>query len=87
VPPLSDILGQIDKRLREKYAFTIFAANEKEHSVNSGIVLNYRQKWTPLAYQAGKLINQPNSKDEHWQPSRSLAINEYSHHCFRQAAN
>lgn len=56
LPPLETILGQLDAKLKEKYAFTVFAANDRERSVNFGIILNYRQQWTPLTYQAGELI-------------------------------
>jgi hypothetical protein len=34
----------------------VYAANRKERSVNFGVVVGYRQKWEPLAYQAGKLV-------------------------------
>lgn len=53
---LHEILQKLEKRLKEKYAFTIFAANEKQRSINFGLVINYRQKWTPVCYQAGKMV-------------------------------
>jgi hypothetical protein len=53
---LHEILQKLEKKLKEKYAFTIFAANEKQRSINFGLVINYRQKWTPVCYQAGKMV-------------------------------
>jgi hypothetical protein len=52
---LPEILAELEQRLREDYAFTIYAANRKERSINFGILSTYRQVWEPLAYQAGKL--------------------------------
>lgn len=53
---LPDTLAELERRLKEEYAFTIYAANRKERSVNFGILVTYRQQWEPLAYQAGKLV-------------------------------
>lgn len=52
---LRDVLTELEARLKEDYAFTIYAANRKERSINFGILITYRQKWEPQAYQAGKL--------------------------------
>lgn len=49
------LLAELNRRLKEPYAFTVFAANRKERAVNFGILVGYQQVWTPLAYQAGKL--------------------------------
>lgn len=53
---LPDLLEELERRLRRAYAFTVFAANGKERSVNFGILNTYRQVWTPLSYQAGPLV-------------------------------
>jgi hypothetical protein len=53
---LPDLLQQLEKRLLGKYAFTVFAANEKERSINFGLLNTWRQVWTPLNYQAGPLV-------------------------------
>ena len=53
---LPALLQELERRLLRKYAFTIFAANEKERSVNFGLLMTYRQVWTPLSYQAGPLV-------------------------------
>ncbi len=51
----SSILGELEQRLREEYAFTTFAASKKRRSVNFGALVTYQQEWKPLAYQAGRL--------------------------------
>ncbi len=53
---LPALLQALNKKLLENYNFTIYAANEKERSVNFGILNTYRQFWTPLSYQAGPLV-------------------------------
>src|SRR5207247_48888 len=50
---LEKLLSDLDKILSEKYAFDIFAPN----SINFGIMVNYRQEWTPLNYQVGNLVS------------------------------
>ena len=52
---LPEVLSDLEERLKEDYAFTVFGANRKERSVNFGIDVTYVQTWTPLEYQAGKL--------------------------------
>ena len=49
-------LRDLHDRINSNYEFTVFAANRNEHSVNFGLLNTYRQQWTPLNYQAGKLI-------------------------------
>jgi hypothetical protein len=53
---LPALLEALNKRLLENYNFTIYSANEKERSVNFGILNTFRQFWTPLSYQAGPLV-------------------------------
>jgi hypothetical protein len=53
---LHKTLSDLHDRLTGKYDFTIFAADKDYHSINLGLFTTYRQEWTPLAYQAGKLI-------------------------------
>jgi hypothetical protein len=53
---LPSLLVELRKRLQGTYAFTTYAANRKERSVNFGILNTYRQTWKPLAYQAGPLV-------------------------------
>ena len=54
---LHKILHDLNKKLTEKYAFTIFPVkNNGQRSINFGTVVTYRQKWEPLNYQAGELV-------------------------------
>jgi hypothetical protein len=51
-----DLLRDLERRIREAYPFTIYAADQKERSINFGVIVTYRQKWEPLGYQAGELV-------------------------------
>ncbi len=53
---LHHILTELEQRLHQPYAFTTYAANRYERSVNFGILITYRQKWEPTTYQAGELV-------------------------------
>jgi hypothetical protein len=53
---LPALLEELERRLKEDYAFTIYAANRKERSINFAVLITYRQKWEPLGYQAGRLV-------------------------------
>jgi hypothetical protein len=53
---LHKLLGDLCKQLQEKYAFTIYAADQEQRSVNYGLLVTYRQKWQPLGYQVGELL-------------------------------
>ena len=50
---LENLLEDIENRLNDDFAFKIFAPN----SINFGVLLNYKQKWTPLNYQVGELVS------------------------------
>jgi len=50
---LSKLLYELGKALNEPYAFDVFA----KYSYNFGLMLTYRQKWEPGAYQAGDLVS------------------------------
>ncbi|GGM16240.1 hypothetical protein [Deinococcus aerophilus] len=52
---LPDLLDELEQRMQEPYAFTTFAANRRERSVNFGVLVTYRQRWVPTMYQAGRL--------------------------------
>jgi hypothetical protein len=49
-------LRDLHDRMSGTYEFTVFAADKDYHSVNFGLLNTYRQQWTPLTYQAGKLV-------------------------------
>jgi hypothetical protein len=53
---LHKTLRDLNARLSGKYEFTVFAADKDHHSVNFGVMNTYRQQWTPLMVQAGKLV-------------------------------
>ena len=53
---LHKLLQELEQRLKEPYAFTIYAANRQVRSINFGLVVTYRQKWEPMNYQAGELV-------------------------------
>ena len=50
---LYQLLTKLEKMLRERYAFDVFAKN----SINFGIMVTYRQKWVPETYQVGDLVS------------------------------
>jgi hypothetical protein len=51
---LESLLSGLDSLLAEQqYAFQVFA----EGSINFGVLLNYRQAWTPKDYQVGDLVS------------------------------
>ncbi len=52
VSRLTRLLSEIGRALSEPYAFDIFAPD----SYNYGLMITYRQKWEPGAYQAGDLV-------------------------------
>jgi bacterioferritin (cytochrome b1) len=54
-PGPSDLLSELEQRMQEPYAFTTFAANRKERSINFGILVEYELLLTPIAYHAGRL--------------------------------
>jgi hypothetical protein len=51
VSRLTRLLSEIAQALSEPYAFDVFAPD----SYNFGVMITYRQKWEPGAYQAGDL--------------------------------
>ncbi|WP_237060291.1 hypothetical protein [Microbulbifer sediminum] len=50
---LAEIMTELDEKLAEPHRFDIFTPD----SVNLGVMLSYRQKWEPEAYQVGELIS------------------------------
>ncbi|MEO8773148.1 MAG: hypothetical protein ABI263_00380 [Gelidibacter sp.] len=54
---LHKTLRDLKERLASKYEFTVYAANKDFHYVNFGLLNTYRQQWTPLNYQVGKLLS------------------------------
>ncbi|MGJ8624077.1 MAG: hypothetical protein ACSHW1_15055 [Yoonia sp.] len=56
VVPNSRVLNEIKARLNSNYPAKYFAASRTQRSVNFGLMVTYRQFWTPTAYQVGELI-------------------------------
>jgi len=56
IVPNSHTLKQLISRARSGYPTKYFAANKTQRSVNFGVLVNYRQRWSPTAYQVGDLI-------------------------------
>jgi hypothetical protein len=50
---LEELMSALDQRLSERFKFDIFAPG----SINYGILLTYRQAWTPGDYQVGDLVS------------------------------
>ena len=50
---LAQLLTQLEKLLSERYAFDVFAKD----SINFGILVTYRQTWSPPKYQVGELVS------------------------------
>lgn len=51
-----ELANALDAQLRGRYAFTYFAADSVNRSVNFGVLLTYRQTWKPDGYSAGELV-------------------------------
>ena len=54
--PNNDVMRQLKQRLNAAYPAKYFAANRVQRSVNFGLMMTYRQLWTPTSYQVGELI-------------------------------
>jgi hypothetical protein len=54
--PAHRILTELKTRARSQYPARYFAATRQERSVNFGLLVTYRQCWTPICYQVGELI-------------------------------
>jgi hypothetical protein len=54
---LHTLVQELSQRLKEgRHAFTIYAADPQQRSVNYGLLVTYRQRWEPLTYQVGELL-------------------------------
>lgn len=47
-----ELVSDLEKRLTEPYSFDVFAPGH----VNYGVMLTYRQEWSPVTYQVGELV-------------------------------
>jgi hypothetical protein len=55
--PTHEIIEKLRRQRGVSYPFRYFAASQSERSVNFGIMVTYRQVWTPISYQVGELTN------------------------------
>jgi hypothetical protein len=46
------LVGDLERRLGEPYRFDVFVAG----TINYGLLLTYRQEWSPVTYQVGRLV-------------------------------
>ena len=53
---VQQLLSDLEALLAEPYRFTVYAADETGVAINFGLMIKYRQRWTPVTYQAGKLV-------------------------------
>lgn len=53
---VSALLAELERRLGEPYRFTVYGADDSGTAINFGLITTYRQTWTPLNYQAGRLV-------------------------------
>lgn len=53
---VSALLAELEKKLAEPYRFTVYGADDTGTAINFGLISTYRQRWTPLGYQAGRLV-------------------------------
>ncbi|MEZ4403590.1 MAG: hypothetical protein R3B06_26435 [Kofleriaceae bacterium] len=53
---VSALLAELEQKLDEPYRFTVYGADDTGTAINFGIVTTYRQRWQPLGYQAGRLV-------------------------------
>jgi hypothetical protein len=53
----TDVIDRLRQARSGTYPFRYFAATSTERSVNFGLMVTYRQKWTPVSYQVGELVS------------------------------
>lgn len=51
-----DLLKALNGAMKEPYRFNVYAAGRTGRSINFGVIVTYRQKWTPVSYQVGELL-------------------------------
>ena len=55
--PSHEIITRLRNARSSSYPFRHFAASNTQRSVNFGIMVTYRQLWTPVSYQVGDLVS------------------------------
>jgi hypothetical protein len=55
--PTHEIIEKLRHARGQGYPFRYFAASPTYRSVNFGVMVTYRQLWTPISYQVGELVS------------------------------
>jgi hypothetical protein len=55
--PTDAIISSLEALRNGGYPFRYFAASPTQRSVNFGVMVTYRQIWTPVSYQVGDLVS------------------------------
>jgi hypothetical protein len=55
--PTHDLIERLRRHRVSAYPFRYFAASPAARSVNFGLMVTYRQQWTPISYQVGELAS------------------------------
>ena len=55
--PTNAIIERLRRQRCAAYPFRYFAATPTARSVNFGLMVTYRQQWTPISYQVGELVS------------------------------
>ncbi len=55
--PSHEIITRLRNARSSSYPFRHFAASSTQRSVNFGLMVTYRQLWTPVSYQVGDLVS------------------------------
>lgn len=55
--PTDEIIRSLERLRSGGYPFRYFAASPNQRSVNFGVMVTYRQTWTPVSYQVGDLVS------------------------------
>lgn len=55
--PTHEVIQRLRSARSRGYPFRYFAASRSQRSVNFGIMITYRQRWTPVSYQVGDLVS------------------------------
>ena len=55
--PTHDLIERLRRTRSAAYPFRYFAASPTARSINFGVIVTYRQQWTPISYQVGELVS------------------------------
>jgi|JI10StandDraft_1071094.scaffolds.fasta_scaffold18041_2 hypothetical protein len=53
---VQNLLAELERKLNEPYVFTVYGADDTGAAINFGVIATYRQRWRPINYQAGRLV-------------------------------